>query len=148
MIIPRNSQLSLKPGDKTKTIKTEIWKCTEVEIHMFGSQGESRWGRCFCTVGKSLSPFWVPISDGEGPHLVPISLKIGSPLDPHVASVQVGRMLVHRGEKFVTLRDTNSPDWPLCNHPAPIIHLNNFVLDTLTLLIFTSFHLLLATPFD
>ena len=33
------------------------------------------------------------------------------------------RMLVHRrGVRFVTLRDTNSPDWPLCNHPAPIIH--------------------------
>ena len=111
---------------------------------MFGSQGESR---CLCTVGKSLSPFWVPISDGEGPHLVPISLKIGSPLDYHVASVQVGRMLVHSGEKFVTLRDTNSPDWPLCNHPAPIIHLNNFVLDTLTLL-FTSFHILLTVWLD
>ena len=55
-------------------------------------------------------------------------------------------MLVHRGVKFVTLRDTNSPDWPLCNHPAPIIHLNNVVLDTLTLL-FTSFHVL-ARPFD
>ena len=27
--------------------------------------------------------FWVPISAGGGPHLVPIQLKIGSPLGPH-----------------------------------------------------------------
>ena len=113
---------------------------------MFGSQGGKQ-----MLVHSGVKFVWVPISDGEGPHLVPISLKIGFPLqsnalDPHVASVQVGRMLVHSGEKFVTLRDTNSPDWPLCNHPAPIIHLNNFVLDTLTLL-FTSFHIL-ARPFD
>ena len=31
---------------------------------------------------------WVPISAVEGPHLVPISLKIGSPLGPHFDKIR------------------------------------------------------------
>ena len=35
------------------------------------------------SVNFEIYAFWVPISAVEGPHLVPISLKIGSPLGPH-----------------------------------------------------------------
>ena len=41
--------------------------------------GLARFGQFF-----KYTLFWVPISAVEGPHLVPTSLKIGSPLGPHL----------------------------------------------------------------